>query len=39
MAVSVVLQVSLAPVGQDKFSRLLQATHNTLAALLEVKHL
>ena len=31
-----VLQLSLAPVGTDKFSKLLQNCHNSLAALLEV---
>ena len=30
------MQVSLAPVGEDKFSKLLHTCHNTLAALLEV---
>ena len=29
-------QVSLAGVGEDKFSRLLQSTHNLVATLLEV---
>jgi len=29
-------QVSLAPVGEDKFSKMLVICHNTLAALLEV---
>lgn len=31
-----VMQLSLAPVGTDKFSKLLQNCHNSLAALLEV---
>ena len=31
-----VLKVTLVAVGEDKFSKLLQVCHNTLAALLEV---
>ena len=32
------IQVSLAPVGTDKFSRLLQICHNCLAIILEVSY-
>ena len=32
------MQVSLAAVGEDKFSRLLQSTHNLAITLFEVEH-
>ena len=33
------VQVSLSGVGEDKFSRLLRSTHNTLSAVLEVHYI